>query len=993
MLCNASAQQLMVEKYAGFDGLSNNQVSCIIKDDLGFIWVGTSDGLNRFDGRKFRVFKHDAAEPNSMSGNIIFNLCKSPNGNIWAATPQGICYYDQEQRKIIRLTIPKEHASEFVFNRRVFVDSGNKVWFNSEKGVVCHDLNKNTWNQYKIERIAVSTEVFQIMEDRQKNIWIVSIEGLFMLDKKREFFAESTKKRNKKNIGTIPRIMIQDEKNTYYVGLWADGIANFNISDKAFTEKTDSYTFWSMSATDDPEILFAGGTFYGVYKLDKTTDKLVRYDLYNSNSRRIEESMIHCIYKDDQGIIWLGSELGLLKHIPQKMNIQSIRFDKIGIEKNTIVPGSIFYDPYDKNKLWFSIWTGGIYRIDLNSGETEVFSTQSTQKEKQLPGKYINYLGVDKKKNIWAGTSGAGLLKFDRRQNSFKDAYISSDPSEMINVHISSLSQQKKDTLCFVSSGRGFFEFVPENNYYKAYDTGKNNAYKPEFVTDMIFTKAGDAFLISSDRGCYFFNKLSGEFSSFLEDSNKTMYPSIYSRDMIKDGKGNIWITTLEGLVKINESNLIEKIYTTNDGLPSNMLSGIITDSNGGFIISSDLGLIHFKPENQSFVLYNFSNGLFTDKDISIYYMGDDKMALGYKDGILILDMGQFKSRKTKFPLVMNAIKILNTERPFHATMEYTLQPDENMLSLHFSLLDYESKLPLTYEFQLNNEREEWVNLGSNPDILFSNLSPGAYKLNVRARSRSSSEWSMLQAPILFTVLPPYYQAWWFIALSILFIMSIIYSIYKFRINKMLEMEGVRLRISRDLHDDIGSTLSSINILTNSAQKRFEEKDDLKLADSLNKISDRTQRTLDNMSDIIWNVKPENDSLDKIMSRMREYASTLLEAKKIPFSIDFPDDIHHINMSLEVKHAIFLIYKEALNNLVKYSECTSATVHIKIENKIFYLTITDNGKGFNLKESHKHYSGGDGVQNMQRRAKEINAKLEIISLEQQGTIINLELHL
>jgi len=207
---------------------------------------------------------------------------------------------------------------------------------------------------------------------------------------------------------------------------------------------------------------------------------------------------------------------------------------------------------------------------------------------------------------------------------------------------------------------------------------------------------------------------------------------------------------------------------------------------------------------------------------------------------------------------------------------------------------------------------------------------------------------------------------------------------------RLREQEKIRLRVSRDLHDDIGSTLSSIHMLSSTAKKRLVEKDEKKLIESLEKIGERTQNTLDNMSDIIWSIKPGNDSLADVLSRMREYAGTVFEANEIKYSIDFPADNESIYLPLAQRNNLFLIFKEGVNNLAKYSHCTQAIISIKIEQNKILMKIEDNGIGF---VPGANPSRGNGLNNMKKRAEESGALLEISSSEGNGTSIHFSMYL
>ena len=210
-------------------------------------------------------------------------------------------------------------------------------------------------------------------------------------------------------------------------------------------------------------------------------------------------------------------------------------------------------------------------------------------------------------------------------------------------------------------------------------------------------------------------------------------------------------------------------------------------------------------------------------------------------------------------------------------------------------------------------------------------------------------------------------------------------------IERQREQEKVRQRISRDLHDDIGSTLSSISMLSRTAKKRMEEKDEVKLYESLEKIGERTQSTLDNMSDIIWSIKPENDSLENVLAHMRDYAGTVLESEKINYNINFPSGSENIHLPLELKNNLYLVFKEAVNNLAKYSHCTRANIELTVESKKIRMLIEDNGRGFDSENSTG--KSGNGLHNMKKRAQESGASLSIVSSRGEGTRVVFEKYL
>lgn len=226
-----------------------------------------------------------------------------------------------------------------------------------------------------------------------------------------------------------------------------------------------------------------------------------------------------------------------------------------------------------------------------------------------------------------------------------------------------------------------------------------------------------------------------------------------------------------------------------------------------------------------------------------------------------------------------------------------------------------------------------------------------------------------------------------FIAGSILLLLLIVLLINRNQLKNKIAMERMRNRLSRDLHDDLGSTLSSINILSRTAFNNLENKEDVKARVSLEKINERSQRLLDSMKDIIWNINPQNDSLIELTSRMREYASTILEAKNIDFTFEFPKE-QAVKLPMEVKTNMYLIFKEAVNNFSKYSKCTKADLSLFVDDNYICLEIKDNGTGFRTEE----LSHIGGLQNMKYRAAEINGELTVMSSPGTGTNIQLTIH-
>jgi signal transduction histidine kinase len=231
---------------------------------------------------------------------------------------------------------------------------------------------------------------------------------------------------------------------------------------------------------------------------------------------------------------------------------------------------------------------------------------------------------------------------------------------------------------------------------------------------------------------------------------------------------------------------------------------------------------------------------------------------------------------------------------------------------------------------------------------------------------------------------PHFYQTRFFPILLFVLVFSIIYIVYRLRLNRLLAVERIRNKVARDLHDDVGSTLSTINILSSMAKTKLLT-DPVKTSEYISKITDNSQQMMEAMDDIVWSIKPDNDNMQRIVARMREYASTILEPKEIEIDFQVEENIFDLKLEMETRRDVFLIFKEVLNNSAKYSRCTKIEIRVTFETNKLNICMNDNGIGFDIRTA----DSGNGLGNMQKRAEALHGKIDIKSEEGKGTEISL----
>jgi signal transduction histidine kinase len=287
----------------------------------------------------------------------------------------------------------------------------------------------------------------------------------------------------------------------------------------------------------------------------------------------------------------------------------------------------------------------------------------------------------------------------------------------------------------------------------------------------------------------------------------------------------------------------------------------------------------------------------------------------------------------------------------------------------------------LRYQYRLEGSNTEWSLPSEQRAITFANLAPGRYRFLVRAIA--SDDRSSAPAAVSFRVLPPVWQRWWFLALIFLAITFFLFALYRYRVAQLLEVERIRTRIATDLHDDIGAGLSRIAILSEVA--RHEAGELPPVGERLSVIARASRELVDSMSDIVWVINPERDQLRDLTQRMRRFASDVFTARDIQLHFRAPDADQHLKVGADVRRQIFLIFKEAVNNIARHSQATRAEITLKIESGRVVLTVTDNGRGFDLTE----ITDGNGLTNMRARARMMNGDLKVASTPGGETKINL----
>jgi len=466
-------------------------------------------------------------------------------------------------------------------------------------------------------------------------------------------------------------------------------------------------------------------------------------------------------------------------------------------------------------------------------------------------------------------------------------------------------------------------------------------------------------------------------------------------RALFLDSRGWLWIgLRFNGVsvVKDTGASPMKFInYSTANGLSSDAVWSITEDDKGRIYFGTSKGLDQFDPATGAMRHFTSENGLAADW---VNYCLKDHLGniwVGTTSGVSRLDPRE-ERRASLPPIYLSRVRVAGEELALSETgavslPALTLTAAQNNLLIEYVGLSFQEDRKLKYQYKLEGAGLDWSEPTAERTINYAHLSPGSYRFMVRAVTEEGLL-SATPASLEFRILPPVWQRWWFITAVALILVLTIYALYRYRVTRLIELERVRTRIATELHDDIGSNLSRIALLSEVVRRQVRQ-DDPQVNERLSLIAGVSRESVDSMSDIVWAINPEKDHLRDLTQRIRRVAGDILSACDVEFRFHASEVDPDIKLDVDTRREIFLIFKESLNNIVRHAKCTEADVEFKFEHGNLILRVKDNGRGFDCEQASK----GNGLASMRQRARNVGGDLHITSAPDEGTTIVLRVPL
>jgi len=844
---NISAQSIPFNRLTTNDGLSNNYVYDLLQDRLGFLWFATDDGLNRFDGYEFKVFRNNANDKNSISDNSVWTLAEDRFGKIWMGTKNGfVNCYDPVLDKFTHWQIKSEITKENPITT-IYIDSKDSIWVGTYRSGV-YKLNPTTgksvrWHHDPSDSTTISNNyISSIVEDKNENIWIGTFNGLNKLDPKTSItkFKHYFKNKNGLSDNLIWAITrSQNDKNKIWIGT-ANGITILNTETNTFTQidipNPDNLQFGTSTAfvtedvVDNEEIIWTN-SYAGLIRYNLSKNIFNRFVYDKNSSQSVVSNQVNNVLIDRSGVLWIATHNGLCYFSDKTIkfnNKQSFLGDyfnpgelnKLNIKAIAQTPdGALWFGTddglfksYDSNKiikltseniwslapghsndLWIGTYGYGLFKYNYKSGRISRVNViddiiKSTSRN------FIKSLLLDNKNNLWIGYWGVGLARLNTATDKITHwHHITDKPNSLSHDDVWVIFQDSKNRIWIGTNGGGL-----------------NLAYQQAGLFDE--QNVDGFFRLSNDQ----------------KNNNGLSSNSIYSIAESKQKTNSninattLWVGTNKGLNKLvinNNKNDYEisvddiniTNYTNKDGLADNSIKSIAEDENGNLWLGTSSGITFFDLQKNTFTNYSNADGVIGNdfNFLSALKLNNNLILMGSTAGANYFSPDKISQSNFQPPVVLTDFQIFNKSVNVNTSSsllknifysdEITLSHTDNVFSFEFAALDYNSTSSIKYAYQMEGFDKDWINGGKRRFVTYTNLNPGRYTFKVRS-TNSDGVWCDNVKSIAITITPPWWQTGWAILMYFAVFVLGIWGIIKFQANRAKLQHELKYRELESYH-------------------------------------------------------------------------------------------------------------------------------------------------------------------------------------------------
>jgi ligand-binding sensor domain-containing protein/signal transduction histidine kinase len=935
------------------DGLPHVTAHTVTQTRDGYIWVGTMKGIARFNGDTFSTVQNTNTP--GLSNTRVSSLCQTRDGTLWVGLYAGNVIRLPEG-KISHASAEKSLHLNSVLD--IFEADDGTVWIGTIDGAIRY--KDGVFTPFEKTTLLGNSTVKKMCRDEQKNIWLATSAGLVCWSNSTAILVRSN---------SFVRSVCNDRSG----GVWYGGpnfVGHWERGKITELSKDDGLTDASVTALylDQRKTLWIG-TYNGLTRYTEGrfyTEATTESDPYDQ---------IYGINEDAEGNIWIAAKDGLYRLKRKTFFSYTVQQ---GLANNNVTAVLQKRD----GTIAFTTWEGGLH--ELTNHRLAVHNNASG---KPFGNDMLLSLCETKSGDLWIGSD------FDSGLFRWRKGAPGPDPRESYNVRAVRAICESTNGDLFIATSSGLI--VNQAGVYKTFATNEG------LPTPRIRTVQLDSLnrlWVGTERGAGLWNMKSHRFEAvpLLEPLSRHSVVEVF-----EDSRHVLWFGTLgAGLYRLDKDSLTH--LGMENGLPSDDVYEVLEDNDHNYWFSCFRGVFSVNGSDLNAftnrvecVLYDKSDGMASSQcngssKPAAWKSNDGRLWFATSKGLATIDPKATLNRKA-FPTpkvfverIISGTNDLLLDPVSHLAEPIRIRPGASEIEFQFATLSYRAPERNKMRYQLTGVDPDWMDADASHSAVYKGIGPGRYEFRVMAAD-CDGNWNHRGATIGFILLPRFWQTWWWRTLCVATAMSVVGLVVRYNTNKNLQrkldllerqnaVQRERTRIAQDMHDDLGARLTEILFLSDVVADESRKPGEMR--GHVHRISTAARELVRNLDVIVWALNPKNDSLDNFALYVIEYVENFLSPTGIRCRLDVPDELPAVPISSEVRHNLFLVIKEALNNIAKHSCASEVWFRLRFEKQQLAISIEDNGKGFN---SGKTNALGNGLVNMEKRMQSIGGCFEIQS--------------
>ena len=970
--------------YATDQGLSSNEASCLVQDNLGFIWVGTGDGLNRFDGYTFKVYRKEFNDSTSLCDNFINTLFVDSKGNLWIGTQKGLSYYNRDFDSFINYyPFDGDYTSQSNNVSDIVEDIEGNIFVCLEHGIYKYSQTEGKFSKV----LGSKPEIKYLFFDSDNQLWVLTDENIYLYTSDLEPLDTIVNPEVK-----YPYNCIVEDKDKYWIASEGSGVFWYDKQTRTLVDEfhNDIYEDYVSTIYKDKENNIWVGTNSSLKLYDRKND-IFHYYYYDENDNHsFSTSGITSIYQDKEGNYWVltaqgGVSVSLVRK--QFINITSDPGRDLSLSKRVI--SSLLIDKDDR--LWAGAFRAGLDIINYNKRKVTHYEYNPLKSE-SLGAHSVLMLFEDSQENIWVGTYRGGLQLFNEESGTFKTyKHNPVDEYSIAGNDVRAMVEDKDGNLWLANAGKGLDKFDRQENRFYHFRQEKNNI-ENSLINDWLYALLYDSegnLWIGSSFGLSMYNIEKNTFTNYFNDpSDSSTLSNNYINCIFEDSKKQLWIGTHEGLNKFENTTKSFTRYLQKHGLPNSVINGILEDDSGNLWISTNKGISKFNPDVETFRNYDIHDGMSSNEFSSgacsknqqgmLFFASDNGIVSFYPDSIknvleppsvFITGLKLFNKQvlvgEGDSPLKKNVIE----------TKELNLHHSEaSVISFEFVSISYIQSERKQYAYKMDGFDSDWIYCGSKREVTYTNLDPGKYTFRVKACNHDNL-WNEEGAVIHLTILPPWWKKRWFTISVILAIIGFLIGIFLIKTNSLQVQKNTLEKLVKERTQEIEDKNKSLIAANATKDKMFSIiAHDLKNPfNSILGFSQLLDIRYDKLDDakrkkFIKTISNSSEALYQLLENLLQWGRTqsgIIKFEPVEFSIfelvknniDLLDHLFtqkHIEVKVDVsehikvyadKNMISTVIRNLLSNVCKFTENGETHISAVQKDGFVQILVQDTGIG------------------------------------------------